>query len=387
MEIEFFNQPFDGVKRLGSLLERELPQATTFRAMSAWAQLSGLELIAPQLRSLRAQKVETHLVVGIDGGYATKSSLELALELFQSVHVFHDIGSRIYHPKIYCIEGGEDSLVVVGSSNLSSGGLYTNYEGNVLIKLSNSLSEDRKFLCRIREYWDQFFVGGMPIRPLTNALLAALEKSGSLTKDDTEAKEEELVARAKQKAAVSDLFGRRAFDLPSSPRPKNRIRPKRQRLEKEMGIISAGPPPKADVVWWKKLTRSDARRKDSSSHQRNYVILGKGSFDLDQKTWLRNTLFKGVKWATKKMKSGQVKEIANVPFEVYIDDVQLGNYSLSIDHADHRVADQNNAPTWLNWSELLPLIRRQNFTNWYLVLERATKSYRLRLTPRKPENV
>jgi hypothetical protein len=56
-----------------------------------------------------------------------------------------------------------------------------------------------------------------------------------------------------------------------------------------------------------------------------------------------------------------------------------------IDHAAHRVAGQNNSPTWLHWSSLMPTIRNQDFTGWYLIIEKYSSDYKLRLSRRPPE--
>jgi hypothetical protein len=87
------------------------------------------------------------------------------------------------------------------------------------------------------------------------------------------------------------------------------------------------------------------------------------------------------------MRTGRSKEKAIVPFEVFVDNDRIDTYNVRIDHAGHRVAGQNNAPTWLNWSELLPLIRKQDFTNWYLVLESIGGSFRLSLSRALPVGI
>jgi hypothetical protein len=386
MEIQFLNQPFDDINRLGSLFEEELPKAQGFWALSAWAQVSGLRLIEPHLRTLRRRNIQAELMIGIDGGIATKAALQLAIELFDSVHVFHDISDRVYHPKIYCIEGTEESIVVVGSSNLTAGGLYRNFEGNIVLRLLRSVEEDQLFLKRIRGYWDQFFIEGMPTRILNQELLEELENAGGLIVTDSEYKETEVIERVKRSSMASGIFGRRLLRLPSTPLVQKPAIERRQ----TGGLTPADTATLAEVskpglLWWKKLTRSDAMRKDSSSHQRNYVILGKASFSIDQKTWFRDRFFVGANWQVQEMRTGRQKEFANVPFEVFVDDTRLGTYTVRIDHAAHRVADQNNAPTWLNWSELLPLIRRQDFTDWYLVLEKRGESFRLILRRTQPQ--
>jgi hypothetical protein len=137
--------------------------------------------------------------------------------------------------------------------------------------------------------------------------------------------------------------------------------------------------------WWKRLTISDVMRKPASSHQRNHVILGQAGHPIDQKTWFRDTFFSSVNWQPERMRTGNIKEVVNIPLEVFVNEDSQGRFSIRFDHAPNRIANQNNAPTWLQWSGLTNLIRSQNFTDWYLVLERfAPDTYRLRLSQTEP---
>jgi hypothetical protein len=137
--------------------------------------------------------------------------------------------------------------------------------------------------------------------------------------------------------------------------------------------------------WWKQLTMSDVMRKPPTSHQRNHVILNRAGHPIDQKTWFRNVFFAPVAWRDESMRSGKPIEVVDIPLQVFINEVSRGEYSIRFDHAEHRIANQNNAPTWLQWSGLTELIRSQDFEDWYLVLERLDPAtYRLRLSETEP---
>lgn len=70
------------------------------------------------------------------------------------------------------------------------------------------------------------------------------------------------------------------------------------------------------------------------------------------------------------MRSGSIKETALIPFDVYVEDENLGRYQLRVDHAEVRIADQNNSPTYLNWSTMIDVIRESDFRDWWLELAR-----------------
>ena len=127
-------------------------------------------------------------------------------------------------------------------------------------------------------------------------------------------------------------------------------------------------------------------RKPATSHQRNYVILGKAGHPIDQKTFFRDRFFRNATWKTMPMHTGNVKEEAIIPFEVVVRGQSIGSYPIRVDHAPNRIANQNNSPTYLNWSSLLDEITRTNYTNYYLLLERLSSgAFRLSLTPTQPQ--
>jgi hypothetical protein len=112
--------------------------------------------------------------------------------------------------------------------------------------------------------------------------------------------------------------------------------------------------------------------------------LGKAGLPIDQKSWFRDEFFGSVTWIPTTMRTGNVKEQAIIPFEVFIAGRSEGIVDMRVDHAVNRIAAQNNAPTWLNWSGLLQAIRSTDFTGWYLVLERLSGRFRLHLSRTAP---
>jgi hypothetical protein len=144
------------------------------------------------------------------------------------------------------------------------------------------------------------------------------------------------------------------------------------------------------MSWWRELSISDAMKKPKSSHQRRNVILNRGPHPIDQTTFFRRHFFQGLAWSQQTMRSFRgrppgTKEVAVVPFDVRIGRRRLGTHNLTVDHADSRIADQGNSPTWLNWSSLGSEIAKGNYVAWYLLLERfANGEFRLTLTRSQP---
>lgn len=156
MRVEFLGQPFHAAAQIGAVVKTALrvPGRTNALIITAWAKRSGLGRLVSSLREFRERGGVSELIVGLDEGGATPEGLAAAIELFSSVHVFHDPG-RTFHPKIYLVEGPANATAVVGSSNATRGGLFTNYEASVGAELTLTLDEDKQYLEAIHDYRDK----------------------------------------------------------------------------------------------------------------------------------------------------------------------------------------------------------------------------------------
>lgn len=386
MEVEFLGQPFSEEGRLGRVLCEALAGADLFFAIVAWAQVSGMCQIEDEIRALRERGGSAAALLGIDGGIATRDSLELAVELFDPVSVFHDTGDRLFHPKVYCVERPGEIVLAVGSSNLTGKGQFANYEANVVMRLRSEEAEDRRIYAAFESFRDALTADGMPAEPLTGELIARLAEEETLIASRERQEEIETAARGKAEGLAREIFGAPVKGLPSVPR-RGRTGAGGKRRRAGTSRAPHAPPSTAPPVlrWWKRMTASDVLRKPESSHQRNYVALSKAGHDIDFITWFRRELFGTVSWSRETMRSGNVKEVALVPFDVIVEDESLGRHELRVDHAEARIANQRNSPTYLNWSAIIDVIREFDFRDWWLELARLSDgTFRLRLLREEP---
>lgn len=61
----------------------------------------------------------------------------------------HNENASTFHPKVYVFKNETQAIVVVGSGNLTEGGLFTNYEASVVRVLDLTKNEDREFLSEV----------------------------------------------------------------------------------------------------------------------------------------------------------------------------------------------------------------------------------------------
>lgn len=395
MDVEFLGQPFADRPSGRDILAEWLDTSDQFWAFVAWGQVGGLEMLAESLRRFSARGGKSKIILGIDQGIATREALELAIDLFSEAFVFHDPTGRTFHPKVYCAETGSVCRVLLGSGNLTEGGLSNSYEAGLLLHLDRGRIGDAEVYDDILAYWKDLKGKDMPCRRLDAKLVKTLSKIPRLITSETQ--------RQAAQRRTDHTPGRRGaifklFNPPKTGRLAARVqRSGGKSQSKEMPSDPAAPadvttgPKNKPLVWYKKLTASDVIRKPEGSHNRNFVVLGQARHPIDRNTWFRNELFGSAGWQITGMKgqakgNAKQKEVAEVNMHVVVGEKDLGVTSIRVEHAMHRLSNQKNAPTWLHWAGMLPVIKRRDFRGWYLSLERTDSGEMLlRLSPKIPK--
>ena len=151
MNIHFVAQPFEDGRDLAKFLAAvaEDEAVRNLDIVVAWAKRSGLHRLREHLQVFRGRSGKARLIVGIDHGGTTRQGLELALELFDTVHVFHD-AEATFHPKLYVAWGDRMAHILAGSHNATAGGAYRNYEAGIECTLD--LPNDNSLLISVQQY-------------------------------------------------------------------------------------------------------------------------------------------------------------------------------------------------------------------------------------------
>jgi HKD family nuclease len=103
----------------------------------AFVKRSGVARIKPALNAFVQSGGSVEVVAGFDHRGTSKQGLEELLQITPDVFVFRDNRQdHTFHTKFYLFERtGAEAVAYVGSSNLTAGGLYSNYETNVRYEL------------------------------------------------------------------------------------------------------------------------------------------------------------------------------------------------------------------------------------------------------------
>lgn len=143
--------------RLGDWLNKNLDcDWSEFRAAIAFVKLSGVKHIAEKLTAY-AKLGRVEIIVGIDHqgtSYEGLKGLMKAVSSSGRVAVFHNTLLHTFHPKIYLFKSINRAEVVIGSGNLTQGGLFTNYEAGLQVELDLNSVADRELLKDIERALD-----------------------------------------------------------------------------------------------------------------------------------------------------------------------------------------------------------------------------------------
>jgi len=142
------NQPWDGHgQQMGDYLIRLLtqgkPRFEIFRACVAFVKASGMLRLAPSLQTFMDRGGIVEVVAGVDEGITTRQALELVMRYSTAAYVFNNPVAT-FHPKTYLFErDAQRAVAFIGSSNLTVGGLFTNYEANIGLEFDLTVASDR----------------------------------------------------------------------------------------------------------------------------------------------------------------------------------------------------------------------------------------------------
>ena len=121
----------EGIRRI-----REVSVLRRVTVMVAWARTAGVALF---LDALGTDISKVRIAVGMAGAGTSAEALSYLRANCAEVYLFHKHHRQTFHPKVYCFENGRRAgaaYLMVGSSNLTGGGLFSNFEANLLVPLA-----------------------------------------------------------------------------------------------------------------------------------------------------------------------------------------------------------------------------------------------------------
>lgn len=126
---QFYGRPFVDT------LVREFAGADRAYVATAWVRASGVGLLWDSITNMLGRGGRLRIVAGIDRENTSREGLAMLLALEGDVRVYvrHNEATPIFHPKLYGFRAGGACRVLVGSNNLTGGGLSQNEELSALL--------------------------------------------------------------------------------------------------------------------------------------------------------------------------------------------------------------------------------------------------------------
>lgn len=360
-----------------------IPEPQEIILSSAFMNRGGLLQIRTALEPVAAV---TTIIAGIRNGITSAQGLLAALE-FGCTALAVDTGSRnvIFHPKIYFARNATAARLVLGSANLTIGGLNSNIEASVTMTLDLGVKVDADFVADILAK-----LAGMradyPEHVLTvadAAAVAALLEAGRVV--------DESIAAAPTPGGSSSNR-----DLDTIPKMKLKTQPIRRPAMPAAAVapataapVAAAPAPPAAapvpaapvrnqliLVWESRpLTRRYLTiPRGANTNPTGSMLFTKGAMDdIDQRHYFRDEVFSGLGWHHDTAPGKEHMERAEAQFRLVIRDVDYGVFKLRLSHntrTDTAAYEQSNSMTQLHWGEAQRLIAREDLLDRTMYLYR-----------------
>lgn len=407
MDVDFLGQPWQDGSNLDDFLAEVTAQKDPYRLRIAvaWAKRSGLIRIRPHLDTWRQSGGTIAMVIGLSEGGATRQGLEEALEVADSVHLFHDVSGRTFHPKVYLAETTEATSLLVGSNNMTAGGLYFNYEAAVAVRVPATEVPSSTILKQAEGWFDRLLNDPDCCRELTNGELAALlsnpayrigdeDKRRQAAKGETGAPEEIDAVTPTRDEEATPFFGKSqsvkkkarheppavpglgageggpgtagggAVTKSSSTKPKTTVTAPQTPTQSP-----SAQAPVAVMRWSKRMKGTDAQQPPGVNTQPTYNLrLAAAGHPINIKEYFRKDFFNTTQWQTDPADPNIEYTVVNM--EVYIYGKSQGVFPFRVDHDLRRVSGQGNVPTVLKWGPMSDYMLKHNHVDDWALLEK-----------------
>lgn len=340
----------------------------------AYVRTSGLDEIEKELKVV-FNKIR--FFVGIRNDITSVQAIKRLLAMDVELYAV-DTGSRktIFHPKVYLTHNDKEAYVIIGSANMTFGGLYNNIEASTAMKLDLIVETDRKFVkTTLDTFSDLIKNHPQHVFKITSPKQAnELFESGRLA--------DETIIPAP--STTSGVKRGKRDDLPPMklkriPFPKGKL--PRTKPSASKIIVKKAPvtPPPASVVGYRLVWESKGLNERDlnipsgiNTAPTGSMGFKKGGFDdIDQRHYFRDEVFHDLVWTIDKPSSKW--ERAQAKFELVIKNLNYGFFNFKLSHytdKKSRSYQQKNFMTQLHWGDVKEHIAKDDLLGRILYLYR-----------------
>jgi len=326
----------------------------------------------------------TKIIVGIRNGITSAQGIVTSIECGCNTIVV-DTGSRnvIFHPKIYFSKNATEARLVLGSANLTIGGLSSNIEASVIMTLDLGNENDAELAADVEAK-----ISGMIADYPDHVFSVADEAEVALLLEAGRVVDESIVPAPTPGGSSGnrdlDTIPKMKLKTPFLRRPEVSAAPNPAPAP---AAPTAPTPPVASVpaasvrdqlslVWESKaLTRRYLTiPTGENTNPTGSMLFTKGAMeDIDQRHYFRDEVFNGLSWHYDTAHGKEHMERAEGLFRLIIRDVDYGVFTLRLSHntrTDTAAYEQKNSMTQLHWGEVRSLVAREDLLDRTMYLYR-----------------
>lgn len=372
MEIQLLGQGYEkeSANSVGNHLIEFLAdkEFQSFTAISAFISQAGITGLSTHIDKAKEHLKVITIITGVDQKGTSKEALEALIRLDVNAYVFYQPSITIFHPKIYLFEGVEKSVLMIGSSNLTAQGLFSNIEASLLLRIDNK--EDNEIIVQLKEYYKGLFDLTEPnLKKLNKKLIKGLVKADVVpTEEERKAIQDKARKSADKETEkiIYQIFPKRAIaKIPSGFR-----KPRKASKKKAKKIVKKQKAAKAifdiNAALWESgaLTQRDLNiPTGGNTNPTGSMLFKKGkNEDIDQRHFFRDEVFNSLDWQNDPRKNLSHLERTKAFFKIIVEGEERGAFELKLTHnsrTDTKTYKQKNSMTQISWGEAKALIAKK----------------------------
>ena len=359
----------------------DLPNIQKVLISVAFVNRNGVALIE---QKLRATSAVTTVFAGIRNDITSSQGLKLLLETGLTLQTV-DTGARgtLFHPKIYLARNAHHARLIIGSANLTLGGMNNNIEAGLVLHCDLADGADKALVNSIENQFDAILTTFPDhIQHIhTAAELDEMQRQGRVI-DEFLA----VPSRSGSAAKSTSSDGLKRIRLAVQPLAPTFRRPRPPTVAHVANTNTSPTPPTTqqltatigvefETVWVSKALKERDLTIPSgdNTNATGSINLDKGQLpqDVDHRHYFRDEVFQDLVWRPS-ARTATVEE-ATATFQLVVKGVSYGEFPLVVHHTistNTRAYTQKNAMTRLSWGAMKEYVAKQE------LLERTLTLYR-----------
>lgn len=336
----------------------------------------GVELIENLLKPFN-KKIE--LFVGIRNGVTSAQALKRLIKNKVKLTLVDTAStSTIFHPKIFLTYSDKIAKIIIGSANLTTGGLIRNIEASTLIELDLANKDDKAYLNDLINNF-KTLERNHPKNIFQITKVAQINKLLDEGRLSDEYKIVRPIIAGNKKKENSDDIDK--IKLLTRHIKSKIIQPKTPKIgkRKKARKISHIEESSWNLLWKSKpLTERDLNvPSGGNTNPTGSMLLKQGNLEnIDQRHYFREDIFNELSWHLDEIPSKSHLERATALFQIIVKGISFGVFNLRLTHntrTDTKSYHQSNAMTQLHWGDAKEVVAKKHLLGCTLRLYKPIK--------------